>query len=99
MAKRSKTTVAAPRFVRAVHLELDYLNEQALDGYLLTAGARRVLGRIAPSITESSLPRAWTLTGPYGTGKSSFAVFAAQLLAPKGAAGNTQARQTLKTGD
>jgi hypothetical protein len=87
-----------PRFVRAANLELDVLNPRALDGYLLTSGARRVLGRMLPSLTDPAAPRAWTLTGPYGTGKSSFAVFAAQLFSPKSPA-NGLARTIVKHGD
>lgn len=99
MANRLKQPVVVPRFVRAANVELDHRNAQALDGYLLTSGARRVLGRILPSLTDPAAPRAWTLTGPYGTGKSSFAVFASQLLAPKSAPGTAQARNILKEGD
>ena len=91
--------VAAPRFVRSANLELDHLDHRALDGYLLTSGARRILGRILPSVTDPVAPRSWTMTGPYGTGKSSFAVFASQLLAPKSAPGTQQARAILKDGD
>jgi hypothetical protein len=99
MAHRNKQPTSVPRFVRAANVELDHRNPLALDGYLLTSGARRVLGRIIPSLTDQDAPRAWTLTGPYGTGKSSFAVFASQLLAPKSAAGGAQARNILKEGD
>lgn len=87
------------RFVRSVHAELDYEKAGALDGYLLTAGSRRVLGRVLPSLSDGSLPRAWTLTGPYGSGKSAFAVFASQLLAAKSFPGQQQAREILRQGD
>src|SRR5438094_936609 len=99
MAKRHAHSVPAPRFIRAANVELDHQNAHALDGYLLTSGGRRVLSRLIPSLTDAEAPRAWTLTGPYGTGKSSFAVFAAQLFAPKSAPGNLQARNNLKVGD
>lgn len=99
MSKKLQQPVVPPRFVRSANVEFDHKNPRALDGYMLTSGARRVLGRIAPSLTDAAAPRAWTLTGPYGTGKSSFAVFAAQLLAPKTAPGNSQARAILRDGD
>lgn len=43
--------------------------------------------------------RAWSLTGPYGTGKSAFAVFAANLFGNPKSAGARTARSLLKDGD
>lgn len=99
MAKKQPHPVAVPRFLRAANVELDHLNPHALDEYLLTSGARRVLSRISPTLADPAAPRAWTITGPYGTGKSSFAIFASQLFAPKSFPGNTVARSILKSGD
>lgn len=99
MAKRNEQQASASRFVRSVHLELDHKNPDALNGYLLTAGARRVLSRLIPALTDPAAARAWTLTGPYGTGKSAFTVFAAQLLAHKNFVGQGKARDILKNGD
>jgi hypothetical protein len=98
MAKQNKQQPTS-RFVRSVHLELDHQNADALRDYLLTAGARRVLARFIPSLAEPAATKAWTLTGPYGTGKSAFTVFAAQLLAHKGFPGQAKARDILKHGD
>ena len=39
------------------------------------------LHRLFSALGGASSTRAWSLTGPCGTGKSSFALFAAQLLA------------------
>jgi hypothetical protein len=90
------STPAASRFARSVHLERDYSQPQSLIGYQVTAGARRVLGRIAPARYDDAAARAWTLTGPYGTGKSALALFAAHLLAPQRVPGSTEARQLLQ---
>ena len=89
----------SPRFVRSANLELDHLDPRAIDGYLLTSGARRVLGRILPSVSDPAAMRSWTVTGPYGTGKSSFAVYLSQLLGPKSAPGTQHARAILREGD
>ena len=64
--------------LRAVRLEGDLSNENLLEGYTLTAQALLALGRIADGLTNHS--RAWTLTGPYGSGKSFFGLFLANLL-------------------
>src|SRR5688500_4021163 len=96
IAKKQSQLTAIPRIASTSNVELDHRNSRALHGYLLTSGARRVLDRLLPSLTDPAGQRAWTLTGPYGTGKSSFAVFASQLLSPKSAPGSAEARTILK---
>ena len=72
--------VVSGRFTRSVSLVRDAHRPEALDGYILTPKGRDVLHRLAAALRGESLTRAWSLTGPYGTGKSAFALFAAQLL-------------------
>lgn len=67
-----------PNRLRAVRLEDDLPNGNLLGGYTLTAQALAALGRIADGLTNYA--KAWTLTGPYGSGKSFFALFLAHLL-------------------
>ena len=83
------------RFHRSVHLERDfYTNENLLEGYVVTATAREVLGRVVSALENGESSKAWSLTGPYGSGKSAFALFAANLL------GNSeQALTLLEQGD
>lgn len=64
--------------LRAVRLETDLANSEVLQGYTLTAQAVTALGRIASGLSTHA--RAWTLTGPYGSGKSFFGLFLAHLL-------------------
>ena len=100
MPKASTRKRPSPsRFVRAVHVESDIDQKDALDGYVLTATGRSILRRIAPAYRNQPAPRAWTLTGPYGTGKSAFAVFAANLFTHAGGAGPKKARQILQQSD
>lgn len=75
-----KLVVVAPRFTRSVSLIRDVHRLDALDGYILTPTGRDVLRRLSDALTGDSSARAWSLTGPYGSGKSAFALFAAQLL-------------------
>lgn len=70
-----------PRFARSVALARDAGRRDALDGYILTPTGRDVLGRLADALRGETPTRAWSLTGPYGSGKSACALFAAQLLA------------------
>lgn len=70
------------RFYRSVELEKDIQNPLALEGYILTPLARETLNRIIEGLEPAATNRAWTLTGPYGSGKSAFALFLAQLLGP-----------------
>jgi hypothetical protein len=73
------------RFLRSVHLERDFADSQALDGYVVTPQTRNHLERLASGLRETSGQRAWRITGDYGSGKSSFALFLAHVLAERGA--------------
>ena len=87
------------RFRRSVHLERDFYTENALDGYVLTATARETLSRIASTLENKAASKAWSLTGPYGSGKSAFALFAAKLLGDPNAPTTRQAFEVLREGD
>src|SRR5579875_1063655 len=69
------------RFLRSVNLERDFYSPDPLDGYLLTARAVVAFDRLATGIATPHA-RAFSLTGPYGSGKSAFALFASKALAP-----------------
>jgi hypothetical protein len=69
------------RFLRAVRLEKDYCDASALDGYSVTPLVQHLLSHLDEVLRPETTERAWTLTGPYGTGKSACAMFLAHLLA------------------
>jgi hypothetical protein len=69
----------APRYARSINIERDAGSASALDGYIVTATAHRTLLRIAGALGDDLSHRAWTITGPYGSGKSAFALFLANL--------------------
>ena len=83
-----KLIVVSPRFARSVSLIRDAARGDALDGYILTPNGREILRRLAGALRGETTTRAWSITGPYGSGKSSFALLAAQLLS-----GDDQVRQ------
>ena len=87
------------RFHRSVHLERDFYTENALDGYVLTATAREMVSRVISTLGNETTSKAWSLTGPYGSGKSAFALFAAKLLGDPDAPTTQQALDLLKCGD
>ncbi len=87
----------APRFTRAINLERDAQQATAVDGYILTSTGADVLRRFSRSLSGEPTQRAWTLTGPYGSGKSAFALFLASLLGPQTGQGHEIARFILKS--
>lgn len=58
-----------PRFARSVALVRDAGRCDALDGYLLTPSGRDILRRLAAALRGEITTRAWSVTGPYGSGK------------------------------
>ena len=87
------------RFHRSVHLERDFYTKNALDGYVLTVTARETLRRVIAALDNESTSKAWTLTGPYGSGKSAFALFIAKLLDDSESPTTQGALNLLKRGD
>lgn len=71
------------RYTRSVNLERDLADSENLRGYIVTERAGQALRQISEAISRKEGVSAWTLTGVYGTGKSSFAHFLASLLASK----------------
>jgi len=84
----------SPRFTRSIALTRDFDRADALEGYILTPTGRSILTRLVEALRDESPARAWSLTGPYGVGKSAFALFVAQLLGGSGDA-RRQARRML----
>ncbi len=87
------------RFQRSVHLERDFYTQNALDGYVVTVKARETLTRLITAQGNGATSKAWSLTGPYGSGKSAFALFAAKLLGNSNLPATQQALELLKRGD
>ncbi|MYG00578.1 hypothetical protein F4212_15795, partial [Candidatus Poribacteria bacterium] len=87
------------RFRRSVHLERDFYSENAIDGYVLTATAREMLSRLISTLENEATSKAWSLTGPYGSGKSAFALFAAKLFGNSDTPTAKQAIELLERSD
>lgn len=68
------------QYTRSVNLERDYASGSTVSSYIPTSRSKRLLERISESLSDDVQPRAWSLIGPYGSGKSSFSVFLSHLL-------------------
>lgn len=69
------------RFLRAIRLDTDLGNPEALQGFVCPASFSQALVDMGRQIRESG-HAAFTWTGPFGSGKSSLAVVLAALLHP-----------------
>ena len=63
-----------PRFARSANLERDSGRPEPFDGYIVTTRALDVIERMTGAAQSGRSGGAWSLTGPYGSGKSSLAL-------------------------
>jgi hypothetical protein len=87
------------RSVRAVNIDEDLQDPEVLAGYAPGAHVIDALRRITISLQDGSRSRAWSITGPYGSGKSSFAHLLCSLLAAKGTPTQRAATKLLRSAD
>lgn len=83
-------------YTRSINLERDADSCDILSAYIPTSRALQTLDKIADAFQQKSMPRAWSLVGPYGSGKSSFAAFLAHLLEDQECKANVMAEQMLQ---
>ena len=98
MSLHSKIKVNT-HYTRSVNLERDKDSLDVVNAYIPTSRALRTLARIADTFHEDLAPRAWSLVGPYGSGKSSFSVFMAQLMSSPDDALQVAAHNVLANSD
>ena len=85
MAHRTTTRLAdlvalRPWPARSANVELSGLGD--LEAYVPTGRTLDVVERLSGAMAGSARTRAWSITGPYGSGKSSLALFLAALASP-----------------
>ncbi len=70
--KLSSLVHVRPGSIRSIRVERDLEQSTLAEAYIFTAQARRTLARLMDGAEGLTRTRAWTLTGPYGSGKSYF---------------------------
>ncbi|MGQ9549360.1 MAG: hypothetical protein ACUVWS_12090 [Roseiflexus sp.] len=69
------------RYIRSIHLVRDYSSQGiGVRDYQVTPLVLQTLGRIVAGLHPTSSTRAFSIIGPYGSGKSAFGVFLAFFL-------------------
>lgn len=74
MASLSDSVAVRGRFARSANLERDSGRSEPFDGYLVTARALDMIERLTRAALTERAGGAWSVTGPYGSGKSSLAL-------------------------
>jgi hypothetical protein len=97
MTALARIVSAKGRFARSVNIERD-AGRSTLEGYIPTGRALDVIGRVGRSL-EGAEGRSFSITGPYGTGKSSLAVFLDALFGPSAAEATATADTILASVD
>ncbi len=87
-----------PRIPRSINLERDNENLDTLKQYRITGKALEVIDRFVSALNGERI-NAWSLTGPYGMGKSAFANYLLALCGPANREETTNARKRLKAKD
>lgn len=85
----------ASRFTRSVNLNADYSRETQDYGYIVTGNVLSSLTQILSGLIKKGGQKSYCLFGLYGSGKSAFAVYLAQLLSMDNGQGQ-KARELLK---
>ena len=78
MSNNQLITISS-KFLRSVNLASDYGRVDSLDNYILQNSTQRLVNVLNNHISISK-QRAFTITGPYGGGKSSLALLLASLV-------------------
>ena len=86
------------RYTRSVNVERDRGSPSIVKAYLPTARAVGLLEDVVGAFATRDQPRAWSLVGPYGSGKSSFALFLHELLGPAGSAKRAALPRSVRNG-
>jgi len=80
-ARLSDFVTIRGRFHRSVSLARDWHRGGDLSEYLVTPTIKEIARRVVDELEPPNGARAWSITGPYGSGKSAFGLFLADLLA------------------
>ncbi|MGD9754592.1 MAG: hypothetical protein AB7W59_26675, partial [Acidimicrobiia bacterium] len=88
----------SPRYARSANLERDAQAEDIFAGYLVTGRVVDLVDRITTAVARGH-GGAWSVTGPYGSGKSSFGLFIDALYGPGASPAFREAQRMLNAVD
>ena len=86
-------------YTRSINLQRDADSEATVATYIPTARSLYTLRHIASTFDAEHTPRAYALTGPYGSGKSLFAIVFSHLLSHPNAPTHKKALAVLRNSD
>ncbi len=86
-------------YTRSINIERDVDSVSVIESYIPTSRALSTIKKIQNTFNEQDMPRAWGLIGPYGSGKSSFAVFLSHLFAKQELPSSQTALKVLSNSD
>ncbi len=86
-------------YTRAINLARDGGALELIAAYRPTSRARQCLRQLAAGLSAEPRPRALAAIGPYGVGKSAFALFAGALLSDPGSEAHQTAARVLQAAD
>jgi hypothetical protein len=79
MSIKSKIHVNT-HYTRSINIQRDANSLEVIKAYIPTSRALKLFIRVSEGFHTRQAPRAWSLIGPYGSGKSSSSVFLSHLL-------------------
>lgn len=86
-------------YTRSINLERDADSLDVINAYIPTSRALKLFARVSEGFNNKQAPRAWSLIGPYGSGKSSNSVFLSHLLSSPDLETTNAAFENLKKAD
>jgi hypothetical protein len=96
----AKSIVVERTGLRSINLERDLGETDVLKGYVLAPRAIDALQQIAGGLQRrGAAPRAWSMIGPYGSGKSAFAHLLNALLSGDGSSDRRRAEKIVREAD
>mgnify|MGYP001376711289 CR=1 FL=1 len=98
MSIKNKVNVNT-HYTRSINLERDADSLDVINAYIPTSRALKLFARVSEGFNNKQAPRAWSLIGPYGSGKSSNSVFLSHLLSSPDFETTNAAYENLKKAD
>lgn len=86
-------------YTRSINLQRDANSLDVINAYIPTSRALKLFSRVSEGFNDKQVPRAWSLIGPYGSGKSSSSVFLSHLLSSPVLATTKAAFKNLKSAE